>query len=192
VERSRKPGHGGVAVRDSVRKAIERAYPTGVYSERDASVLDREVKIGKVLAFVEQLRALKAGEVKVEVDKNHDVCWRIEIATLELARLSRGKARGKMRVTLYRTFVLISRLGPFYCIYWNVFPHPRQPELVWTPPTPVAELAKWIAEKLKKFRIERLSHEELWEVVPWVLPGDSIMAEAGEPVTVYRCLFSEI
>jgi hypothetical protein len=56
----------------------------------------------------------------------------------------------------------------------------------------VAELAKWIAEKLKKFRIERLSHEELWEVVPWVLPGDSIMGEEGEPVTVYRCLFSEI
>jgi len=179
-------------VRDSVRKAIERAYPTGVYSERDGSVLDREVKVGEVLAFVGQLRALKAGEVKVEVDKNYDVCWRIEIATPELARLSRGKARGKMRVTLYRTFVLISRLGCFYCIYWNVFPRPRQPELVWTPPTPVADLASWITKRLKKLRFERLSHEELWEVVPWVLPGDSIMAEAGEPVTVYRCLFSEI
>ena len=179
-------------MRDSVRKAIERAYPTGVYSERDASALDREVKVGEVLAFAEQLRALKAGEVKVEVDENYDVCWTIEIATPELARLSRGKARGKMGVTLYRTYVLISRLGRFYDMYWNVVGRPRVPELALTPPTPVADLASWITKRLKELRFERLSHEELWEVVPWVLPGDSIMGEEGEPVTVYRCLFSEI
>jgi hypothetical protein len=179
-------------VRDSVRKAIERAYPTGVYSERDASVLDREVKVGEVLAFVEELRALNAGKVEVEVDENYDVCWRIEIETPELATLRRGKRWGKMGVTLYRTYVLISRLGRFYDMYWDVVRRRGQPELVWTPPSPVAELAKWITERLKKFRFDRLSHEELWEVVPWVLPGDSIMGEEGEPVTVYRCLFSEI
>ena len=180
-------------MKEGIRRLIELAYPTGVYTERNDALLDRDVKKEEVDAFVEELRRLQAGDVRVILDTDYQVCWDITVKTPSAAychkKLKQVKGRKKPLEPGYATIVLLSRLGRYFYIYWNVYFYGGGGEFRPSPPPAVAELARWIFRRLEGAGFEHVSIEEAREVVPWVSPGDSICIEG--PVRVYNCLFSE-
>lgn len=189
-------------MREKLQRLIRAAYPDGVYTSRDASLLDRDVRESEIRAIAQALRQLESGDVTAKNDTNYDICYRIEIATpshdhisaLRRSSTSRTKRAKKALDPGYLTFLLISRLGRLFTLDWNIVSlrgDSVATDFSSSPPAPTIEqLAKRICGIVEGAGFERVSYEELREAVPWVVPGDSLVKDGH--VTLYNCLFSEV
>ena len=177
-----------------IEKLIRQAYPTGVYIERDESLLDRNVTDELVDKIVKRIHEIESCEINVEKIQDYDICFGLEIYIPNekyIRECQRSKKKDIKR--RYFTLIKISRLDRYYYMYWNsVAVHKGKFEALFLkdPPTKAFEIHERKVDKIfKNYRFKKLTGREVNEPVSWLSRKGSIVS--GKKVKIYNCLFSE-
>jgi hypothetical protein len=193
------------ADRTEVERALRRVYPTGTLDEPDLEALDQHLRGDRLEALFHAIASLRGLNAVLEVEIVRSHVLRIgtddtpdwERLNREFGDRQRKAAVAAAREGLLYWNIMLSRIGPFWSEYWNLF-QVREgivvPEVVHQPRSSQwMTIINQVRPALATFGVCQVSEDMLAVPVPWLTVSSEIASKAPpRRATVYDGLFSDI